>query len=113
MLRWGAVAYALLSVAVLCVSWFWLERSPFTHPDPWLELSGVAAELYSLLVGCALGALLVFSSRFSVARFRWAQRLHQEFRPVARQLTTGSLITLAVLSALGEGWRLVLRARGV
>lgn len=102
MLRWGAAAYALLSLAVLGVSWFWLERVPFVHPNPWLQLSGPIAQGYGILLGCALGGLFVFSSRFSVGRFRWAQRLHQEFRPVARQLSTGGVVLLAVLSALGE-----------
>jgi uncharacterized protein len=102
MFRWGAAAYALLSVAVVCGSWFWLDRIPVSHPQPWLALSGPIAQVYSLVLGAALGGLLVFSSRFSVARFHWAQRLHQEFRPVARQLSSLGVVGLALLSAVGE-----------
>jgi uncharacterized protein len=102
MLRWGALAYALLSVAVVGVSWFWFGRAPFSHPEPWLALSTPVAQAYSVLLGAALGGVLVFSSRFSVGRFRWAQRLHQEFRPVARQLSTSGVIAIALFSALGE-----------
>jgi hypothetical protein len=102
MLRWGALAYALLSLAVVAGSWFWLGRVPYFHPAPWLTLSGFVAEAYSLLLGVALGGLLVFGSRVSVSRFSWAQRLHQEFRPVARQLSPGGMIVLALLSATAE-----------
>jgi membrane protease YdiL (CAAX protease family) len=102
MLRWGAAAYALLSLGVVAGSWWWAERLPFTHPQPWLELSGPLQLIYSLLVGLALGGLLVISSRFSVNRFAWARRLHQEFRPVARQLSPLGVLTLASSSAIGE-----------
>lgn len=102
MFRWGALAYALLSALVLAGCWLWLDRSPFTHPEPWMELSPTVGALYSLLLGAVYGGLLVIASRISVGRFRWAQRLHQEFRPVARQLSAVGVVTLAVLSALGE-----------
>lgn len=102
MFRWGALAYGLLSALVLAAGWFWLERSPFAHPEPWMELSAPVSALYSLLLGAVFGGALVIASRISVGRFRWAQRLHQEFRPVARQLSPGGVITLALLSALGE-----------
>lgn len=57
---------------------------------------------YGALLGVAFGAALVVSSRLSVARFHWARRLHDEFRPVARQLSGSGILVLALLSALGE-----------
>jgi membrane protease YdiL (CAAX protease family) len=102
MYRWGAAAYALLSVLVVGASWFWMDRLPLTHPEPWLVLSAPMAHGYSLLLGLVFGGLLVISSRASVGRFRWAQRMHEEFRPVASQLSPGGVVVLATLSAVGE-----------
>ena len=102
MFRWGAAAYALLSLIVVGASWYWLDRLPLTHPEPWLELSAPIAQLYSLLLGAFFGGLVVILSRFSVGRFKWARRMHAEFRPVARQLSPAGVLVLASLSALGE-----------
>jgi membrane protease YdiL (CAAX protease family) len=102
MLRWGAAAYALLSLILLAISWWWLERLPFTHPDPWLSLAPGLAHAYSLLLGMAYAGAIVVGSRFSVSRFRWARRLHREFRPVAKQLSPTAIVWLSLLSALGE-----------
>lgn len=102
MVRWGSAAYAGLALAACAGSWLWLDGFPIAHPQPVLALSSVAAHGYSLLLGGALGACLIISSRVTVARFRWARRLHNELRPVARQLSSGSIAILAVLSAVGE-----------
>lgn len=102
MFRWGAAAYATLALAVVLGSWFWLDRLPFSHPAPWLELSEPVAQAYSLLLGIVFGGLVVITSRISVARFPWARRLNDEFLPVARQLSPASVVVLAVLSAVGE-----------
>ncbi len=102
MFRWGAAAYALLSLIVLGGGWYWNGTLPLSHPAPWLELSTPVAQVYSLLLGAFFGGLVVILSRLSVSRFRWAQRMHREFRPVARQLTPGGVVLLAALSATGE-----------
>ncbi len=102
MFRWGAAAYALLSLIVVGASWYWFDRLPLTHPEPWLEQSAAIAQLYSLLLGTFFGGCIVLSSRFSVGRFNWARRMHAEFRPVARQLSPAGVLVLAVLSAVGE-----------
>ena len=102
MLRRGAVAYASLSLVVCAASWWWQDRLPTAHPAPLMRLSSAAAHSYSLLLGLAFGASLVIASRFCVGRFRWARRLHGEFRPVARQLSLGGITLLAVASAVGE-----------
>ncbi len=102
MIRWGAAAYAILSLAVCIGSWLWLDRLPIAHPEPVLTLGPVTAHIYSVLLGGALGACLVISSRLSVARFSWARRLHNEFRPVARQLSSTGIVALALMSGIGE-----------
>lgn len=102
MFRWGASAYALLSILVCAGSWAWFERLPLSHPEPWLGLREVVGHLLSLLLGTAFAAALVITSRLAVLRFGWARRLHLEFRPIARQLDTTSIVLLAALSAVGE-----------
>lgn len=102
MLGWGILAYTALSAIACVVSWFALDRLPFSIPDPWLDLAPGMTALYSLLIGGALGGAVVLWSRASVGRFRWAQRLHQEFRPIARQLSGGDILVLSVLSGVAE-----------
>jgi uncharacterized protein len=102
MFPWGAAAYAMVSVLVYAASMLWLDRSPLVFPNPWLELQPVASHLLSALLGAAFGAVLVLGSRLSVERFAWARRLHGDFRPVARELSTGAIVVLAISSATGE-----------
>jgi membrane protease YdiL (CAAX protease family) len=102
MLGLGIIAYAVLSFAACVGAWLAFDRLPFSVPDPWLQLSGGMASAYSLLLGGAFGGAIVVWSRASVGRFRWAQRLHQEFRPIARQLSTSDILILAALSGVAE-----------
>lgn len=102
MFRWGVAAYVVMTLVACALSWLWLERSPLTYPEPWLTLSAGSAALYSLLLGTTFGAATVMASRVSVKRFEWAKRLHEAFRPFARQLTTPGIIGLALASGIGE-----------
>lgn len=102
MLRWGAMAYAILAAAVSAGGLWWRGEIPLRFADPWLPLEPWLAHLYSCLLGGALGMLMVFLSRVSVNHFVWARRLHRELRPVATQLSPGDIWLLAILSALGE-----------
>lgn len=102
MLRWGAMAYAVLAAAVSAGSLWWRGELPLRFADPWLPLPPWLAHLYSAVLGGALGMLMVFLSRVSVNHFRWARRLHRELRPVATQLGAADIWLLAGLSALGE-----------
>jgi membrane protease YdiL (CAAX protease family) len=45
---------------------------------------------------------LIGLTRYAVTRFGWAQRLHAELRPAARDLTLPQILALAGLSSLGE-----------
>jgi membrane protease YdiL (CAAX protease family) len=102
MFGWGVAAYTLLALVACVISWFALDRLPFTHPEAWLGLTPGMAALYSLVLGGALGGAVVLASRASVGRFAWARRLHQEFRPFARQLSAGDIVILALLSSVAE-----------
>ena len=104
MLRWGrfALAYAFLGVLSAVLAVVLRSGSPFAHPTPLLTLADPARHTYSVMMGLTVGALIVLSTRVTVARFEWARRLHSELRPIARVMTTQGIVVLALLSALGE-----------
>ena len=97
-----AIGYGLLATlaAALCLAL--RDEPPWAHPDPWLAPAPLAGVLTSVVLGLALAFGIVFATRITVARFSWAQRLHGELRPVARDLSLGQILVLAGLSSLGE-----------
>jgi membrane protease YdiL (CAAX protease family) len=102
-LRWGrfAAAYALIGVASAAVALAW-RGNPLFHPQPLIALGETQGHVYSLAVGLTLGALIVMLTRLMVPRFEWARRLHRELRPIARAVSPGGIVALALLSAFGE-----------
>lgn len=102
MLRWGAAAYFVTGVLSAAIAWLWRNGSPFEHPDPWLVLPSGVGHIYSFLLGSTFGALVIVLTRVAVQHFKWAQKLHREFRPIARSLTGTGIAVLSVFSAVGE-----------
>jgi membrane protease YdiL (CAAX protease family) len=100
---WGiAAAYALLACFAGSLAFVLRDGAPWVHPNPWMAATPLTAALTSALCGIATAAIVVVSTRFTVGRFAWAQRLHAELRPVAQDLTVGQIFLLAGLSSLGE-----------
>ena len=97
-----AAAYALLACFAGTLSFVLRDDAPWVHPQPWMSAPPLTATLTSALCGIATATIIVISTRFTVARFSWAQRLHAELRPVAQDLTMGQIFLLAGLSSLGE-----------
>ena len=56
----------------------------------------------SAALGLGFSTTLIGLTRYLVARFSWARRLHVELRPVARDLSAGQILLVAGLSSLGE-----------
>jgi membrane protease YdiL (CAAX protease family) len=104
MLRWQTVvvAYALLGLLAWGLSAAFGDGNPWSHASPWIALGEPVRTGASLLLGLALAAILVASTRIAVQRFTFAQRLHSDLRPVAQNLTVPSVVLIAVLSSLGE-----------
>jgi membrane protease YdiL (CAAX protease family) len=102
MLRWGAVAYAVLGLFALMLVELGRSGSALLHPAPWLELEPGARHIYSLLWGVAFGGLVVVGTRLCVTRFAWARGLHTALRPFASTMTPFDVLLLALLSAFGE-----------
>jgi membrane protease YdiL (CAAX protease family) len=104
MLKWQtvAVAYAMLGSLACALAVALRDGSPLTHPAPWLALDESVRVGSSLLLGVALAVLLVASTRIAVERWDWARKLHTDLRPVARHLTVGSVVIIAILSSVGE-----------
>jgi membrane protease YdiL (CAAX protease family) len=103
MARWGRLAgiYAVLGAAAAAVAVAW-RGDPLTLDNPWLGLGPIAAHAYSALLGVTLGLGVAMLTRPLVARFGWARRLHDELRPVARQMSPAGIWIVAALSSLGE-----------
>jgi membrane protease YdiL (CAAX protease family) len=104
MLRWTLLAAAYATMAALAVgaSVFLLDRSPWLYPNPWLHLPLLVAHAYSLAFGISLGAIVVVVTRRLVGRFAWAQELANALRPFARGLSGVGIISVALLSSIGE-----------
>lgn len=104
MLRYSllAAAYASMAGLALAISEFWLDRSPWLYPAPWLALPPAVAHAYSLALGLGLGALVVLITRRLVERVLWAQELASALRPFARGLTGAGIVVVAFFSSLGE-----------
>src|SRR5687767_13912283 len=96
------MAYAFLGMLSIAIALVWRTGSILAHPAPWLRLDGRASHTYSCMLGLALGAVVVVSTRVAVTRFEWARRLHRELSPIARSINTTGIVVLAILSALGE-----------
>jgi membrane protease YdiL (CAAX protease family) len=97
-----AGAYGLLALLATVLAFVLRDGLPWEHPAPWLPLRGPSALALSLLLGVAIASGVIFATRMTVPRFAWARRLHNELRPVARDLSLGHILALAGLSSLGE-----------
>jgi membrane protease YdiL (CAAX protease family) len=94
--------YCLLAAIATALAFGFREGPPWIYPDPWFSLPPIAALSSSMVLGLALAMAIVVSTRLAVAKFGWAQRLHNELRPVARDLTFGQILIVAGLSSVGE-----------
>lgn len=97
-----AVGYLLLATLATGLAVGLRGDVPWSHPAPWLVLHPVAAQVVSAATGVAVACIVVLGTRIVVVRFSWARRLHNDLRPVARDLTLGHVLLLAGLSSLGE-----------
>lgn len=96
-----ATLYALVGLLFGGLSYY-LRGEVLTHPEPWLELSPLAAHAYSGLLGLTLGFVAVASTWILVRRTNWARTLHEELRPLAGDVPLGGIFALAVFSSFGE-----------
>lgn len=101
--------YVVLAVLATALALAFRDGVPWVHPEPWLALSAgesasppAVALAGSALLGLTAATAIIAFTRVTVPRFAWAQRLHSELRPVARDLTVGQILVVAGLSSLGE-----------
>ena len=99
---WSRPALVLvlyLSLAAAAVVW----GSVRGQPNLWRWPEQDDPRFWSgLLLGAAMGLLIVFGSRLSVHRFEWARALHREFRAMLSPLTDPEIVILALASSIGE-----------
>lgn len=103
MSRWGVIlgVYAMLTLAAGTGAQL-LHGTVWMHPEPWLSLSPWTAHLYSGLVGLTLGVVVAQLTKLLVRKTAFARTLHEELQPLARGLTPGLVLAVALLSSLGE-----------
>jgi uncharacterized protein len=98
----AAGGYALLATLATALALALRDGVPWVHPEPWLALPPELSLVSSAALGLAVATAIIAFTRMTVPRFAWAQRLHSELRPAARDLTLGQILMLAGLSSLGE-----------
>ncbi|MEM7137162.1 MAG: CPBP family intramembrane glutamic endopeptidase [Myxococcota bacterium] len=98
----AAFVYVPLSFAAVVWAAVGQGRDVWSLSEPWMDASYWTRLGVSLGLGMALGALVVRSTPFILARFAWAQALHAELAPLVRDLSFTQATWLAVLSGVGE-----------
>lgn len=96
-----ATFYALVGLIFGGVA-LYVRGEIWTHPDPWLPLSPLAAHAYSTLLGFTVGLAGVGSTFALVKKTNWAKMLHDELRPSVTGMPLAGIVAVAVFSALGE-----------
>ena len=104
MLKWPTVLVAYTSLGLLAwgLSAAFGNGNPWSHGAPLIVLDEPVRTGVSVLLGLALAAMLVASTRIAVQRFAFARQLHSDLRPVAQSLAVQSVVLIAVLSSFGE-----------
>jgi hypothetical protein len=97
-----AASYVLLATLATGLALALRDGAPWVCPDPWLPLPPIQALVLSAVLGVVSAVAIIALTRVSVRHFAWAQRLHSELRPVARDLGVGQILMVAGLSSLGE-----------
>jgi membrane protease YdiL (CAAX protease family) len=100
------LSYAGMTAAG-CLASLALGHSPLSFASPggpqgWLGMHGMAAALSSAGLGVCLGAITVGATRQIVPRVSWGRALHQALRPAVGGASDGTLLAVALASALGE-----------
>lgn len=94
--------YALLATLATAIALALRDGAPWIHPEPWITEPLAVALALSAILGLVSAVMIIALTRVAVRRFAWAQRLHSELRPVARDLGAGHILVVAGLSSLGE-----------
>jgi len=97
-----AASYVLLATLATGLALALRDGAPWVCPDPWLPQPPIPALVLSAVLGVVAAVAIIALTRVSVRHFAWAQRLHSELRPVARDLGLGHILMVAGLSSLGE-----------
>jgi membrane protease YdiL (CAAX protease family) len=97
-----AVGYALLASLAVALTLSLRDGYPWVYADPWVSWPPPLAFGASAGLGLVLALLVILGTRFTVARFAWAKRLHLDLRPIAHGLTLWQIVVIAFFSSLGE-----------
>jgi membrane protease YdiL (CAAX protease family) len=96
------VAYAMLATIASALAIALRDGMPWIHPAPWLILNARTAHLASAALGVGAAFIIISATRLAVFEFAWARRLHRDLRPIARDLSRGAILAIAIFSSVGE-----------
>lgn len=104
MFRWGraSLAYGLVATVALVVGQGFERGSLLAYSEPWLPLSGLESDAFSLVLGAAFAGAVVVGTRVLVEHATWAKDLHRDLRPMTEGLDGLGIATIAALSAIAE-----------
>ena len=100
--RLAAASYTGLGVTSAAAVILLRQGNPLQHPSPWWEGHGSLPTSLSALGGLFFALGVITLTRWSVARYAWAQSLHRELRSVVCGIRASEIILLALLSSSGE-----------
>ncbi len=104
-----AAAYVVAAVVTLAGVYLYSGRALWLHPSPWAFAPWLRGPAASGLLGLAFAAFVVVVTRLTVPRLSWARQLHETLHPLARDLSRGQIVVLALCSGAAEelvfrGW---------
>ncbi|MFP6686310.1 MAG: CPBP family intramembrane glutamic endopeptidase [Polyangiaceae bacterium] len=104
-----AAVYVVAAVVTLAGVYLYSGRALWLHPSPSASAPWLRGAAASGLLGLAFAAFVVVVTRLTVPRLSWARQLHATLHPLARDLSRGQIVVLALCSGVAEevvfrGW---------
>lgn len=98
----AAIVYAPLTLIALAWAWLGGPRYAWELGAAWMTGAYPRRLLVSLMLGLALGLVVVALTRQLVARMRWARELHRELSSILGELSPRQITWLALSSGFAE-----------
>src|SRR5688500_775639 len=101
-IRLAFAVYGLLALGAALWAFFRGNLDLYHPPEPWFEAPFPLGTVAAVVLGLAVAALTVVTTRQLVRHTEWAKALHVEFRGLLGPLTSGEILAFAALSGVAE-----------